>query len=234
MIGKIAAIIPIHGRIHQLEGCITSLLSGSRVPDEIIIVSDGNTLADLMCIQTYARVCGAKVCVHKEKKGAAAARNTGARVTEAELLFFCDADVTIFRNTLDYLEGALEKNQTASFAYGDFLFGNTRMYGKPFDREKLEQENFISTMSLIRHKNFLQFDETLTRFQDWDLWLTLAERGEIGEYVPEILFRASMNGGMSSFIPSIVAQNARLFQWIPRVRAYTDARKKILKKHGIR
>ena len=46
--------------------------------------------------------------------------------------------------------------------------------------------------------------ETLKKFQDWDLFLTLAERGGRGAFVKEVLFKIIAGGTMSSWLPGIV------------------------------
>ena len=56
-----------------------------------------------------------------------------------------------------------------------------------FDTQKLKQNNCILT-SLIR-KDAIKWDESLKRFQDWDLWLSMAEKGKTGVWVDEYLLR---------------------------------------------
>ena len=47
-------------------------------------------------------------------------------------------------------------------------------------------------MSLIRRKAFPQFDESLKRLQDWDLWLTMMREGSSGVWCDEVLFETPM------------------------------------------
>ena len=61
--------------------------------------------------------------------------------------------------------------------------GNFQIRTVGFDVKRLMSGNFISTMSLIRRDNFENFDESLKRFQDWDLWIRLAKKGITGKAV---------------------------------------------------
>ena len=107
------------------------------------------------------------------------------------------------------------------------------MKGLDFSVDTLKKQNYISTMSLVRTASFPGFDESLARFQDWDLWLTIAERGGVGVYVPEILFETNFGGTMSTRIPSIAAKFPKIFLWWPRVKKMYDARRVIEQKHHL-
>jgi hypothetical protein len=71
-------------------------------------------------------------------------------------------------------------------------------------------------------------------FQDWDLWLTIAERGGSGVWVPEFLFRIIQHGGsMSSWLPSFAYQAP--WKYLPiirgKVRRYDEAELVVRRKH---
>ena len=123
-------------------------------------------------------------------------RNRMAQRARQPFLFFCDDDIALEPNALRMLLDALRENPRAAYAYCDYKTVNhptrgTRIYkSKPFDVDMLRFENYISTMSLIRAEAFVGFDETLDRYQDWDLWLAMAEAGHVGVYVPQVLFTA--------------------------------------------
>ena len=91
----------------------------------------------------------------------------------------------------------------------------------------------------MRRAYFPGFDEDLKRFQDWDLWLTMLANNNVGIFVPEILFRASVTRiGISSWRPRLW-----YFFW-SSVRRYTGltsesylkymaAKEIILRKHHL-
>ena len=135
----------------------------------------------------------------KDKKGASWARNQGRINAKGKYLFFCDDDIELKPIMLEVLLTKLRYSQ-ASISYCNYdrvgeLTGKVK--GLPWDVEKLKIENYISTMSLIKAKDFPAegFDENLERFQDWDLWLRMAEQGKYGVHTNETLFNAYYDTG---------------------------------------
>lgn len=229
----ISVIIPVFGRVALLRACIDSIIASYDGPLEIIIVDDGNVGADAATVQEITAHFQAQYVKLAERRGAAAARNAGARSARGSYIFFADADIVMRAHALSHLMDALERDTQASFAYGDYLLQGHCMRGRNFSLDALRQNNYISTMTLLRADGFCGFDETLKRFQDWDLWLTLTERGLRGVYVPEIMYSVDELGTMSRWLPSFCARRAVWFRWIPRVRAYDDARKVVVLKHDL-
>jgi len=95
---------------------------------------------------------------------------------------------------------------------------------------------YITTTSLIRAKDFPGFDESLKKFQDWDLWLTMLEQGKIGVWIPEVLFSAKpRKAGISTWLPSFIHKIPwPIFGWMPReVENYQKAKRVIEEKHNL-
>lgn len=229
----VSVIVPVFKRVELLEECLVSFAASTRKPCEIIVVDDGNSPSDAARISDVCAKYSAKLVSLTKNSGAPAARNAGAKIATGDALFFADADISIKSDGLEALCRALENHEGASFAYGDFMFGKILMQAREFSVEALKKTNYISSMSLVRRVIFRPFDERLKRFQDWDLWLSLALRGASGVYVPQIIFTAQPGGSMSVWIPAIVIKYARVCMWVPRVRRYMTARAVILKKHSL-
>ena len=141
----------------------------------------------------------------KDLKGASWARNQGRKKATGEYLFFCDDDIDLKPMMLEILLTKL-RYSNASIAYCNYdRFGLLRgkVSGVEWDVEKLKNENYISTMSLIKVKDYPAegFDEKLDRFQDWDLWLRMAENGKYGIHINETLFNAYYKEGNISSNP---------------------------------
>lgn len=191
---RLSVIVPAHNAAATIASCLASVRAQTRQADEIVVVDDGSTdgTADIV------RAADPRVTVCTQRHGgAAAARNEGARMSSGELLFFCDADLLLEPALFVRLEAALVAHPDAHFAYCGFRWGGRTFGMRPFDAAAVKRNNYISTMSLIRRDAFPGFDESLARFQDWDLWLTMIGKGARGIGVPEVLFHVQQQGSMS-------------------------------------
>lgn len=229
----ISIVIPAFQHGKELPRCLDSIFRQTRRDLEVIVVNDGSTDDTLERLEPYA---GRIRLISQENRGGNAARNRGAREASGRFILFCDADVIMRRDMLAKMLAALDAHPEAAYAYSSFRYGWKLFRLWPFDAERLRRANYIHTTSLIRRDRFPGFDETVRRLQDWDLWLTMLERGDKGVFIPETLFRCLPHrGGISSWVP-------RVFYRIPwdrigwrslTVEKYRQAEAVIRKKHGI-
>lgn len=85
---KVSVIVCAHNEAHYLSACLHSLLSQTRLPDEILVVNNASTDAT----RTVAgRVPHVRV-VDEPRKGLVIARETGRRATTGDVLVYLDAD----------------------------------------------------------------------------------------------------------------------------------------------
>jgi glycosyltransferase involved in cell wall biosynthesis len=137
-------------------------------------------------------------------------RNDGFNKSTQPYLFFCDDDILLPSNYLQTLFKILEKNLDKGFAYTGYhgivlhpeshpMHGNFEIPPVEFNVQALKYGNYISTMSLIRKELFPMFDENLKRLQDWDIFLTMVEKGAKGILVPNLTFYAYyLDSGITS------------------------------------
>ena len=230
---RISAIIPCYNHASSIGRCLESVLAQTYQDVEVVVVDDGSTDGLEAALRPYQ---GRFRFVRQENRGGPAARNRGFRESSGELVLFSDADIIWSKDAFARMAQALEAHPEAAYAYASFKFGWKTFRAWPFDAERLKRFNYIPTGSLIRRERFPGFDESLKRFQDWDLWLTMLERGDIGVWIPRSLCRVLIKrGGISNWLPKIVYRVpwARL-GWKPgRVRAYEDAAAVIKRKHHL-
>lgn len=210
---KISVCIPAWNAGPTIRRCLVSLTRQDYPNVEIIVVDDGSTDATPSII---AREFPTVRILRGDHRGANTARNIAARQASGELLFFSDADCVYEPDALSALARALDDHPEASFAYSSFKLGWKLFRLRPYDVHALRERNYIPTRALIRKRDFPGFDEELKRLQDWDLWLTMAEQGKHGVWIPRVLYstiashRVMSSGWFPKFLYHIPAVANRL------------------------
>jgi glycosyltransferase involved in cell wall biosynthesis len=255
----ISIIIPVYNHAHTLKRSIESIFRQTYRPLEIIVVNDGSTdnFDEVVndCFRLIEKECigqGSMLSIiSQENSGASAARNKGFNNSKGDYIIFWDADTIAEPAMLQNMFNALQQNPKASYSYSQFKFGWKIMRSQNFDAAKLKQINYIDTTSLIRrdaincHPQCLEknrfgsktacigpFDESLKRFQDWDLWLSFLEQEKTGIFVPEVLYRKIVAGrkGISGWLPGFMFK----LPWqTEAVKKYEEAKNIIFKKHKL-
>lgn len=180
----ISFIIPVYKtRPEVLENCLKSLRDMSYKRIEIIVVFDGPP-EDAELTSIAKKWTGTDKILEVEHGGAPKARNAGAKLAIGQYLSFWDSD--------SYAKPEMAKrwiqefkDTDADFVYSGYEFtGHTGgVNGEPFDPYLLTCNNYISTMFPMRREVFPGFDETLKAAQDWDLWLSIVEKGGKGSFI---------------------------------------------------
>lgn len=112
----VSVIIPVRNSAHFLRRCLGSLLRGSRVPGEIIVVDDHSEDDTLAVAEEF----GATVLRLSRQRGPAFARNIGALRAEGELLVFLDADVCVRSDTLLKIETTFARELSVDAVFGSY------------------------------------------------------------------------------------------------------------------
>lgn len=238
----ISVIIPVYNHAHTLKKSIECVFRQTYRPLEVIVVNDGSTdnfdeVAE-ECLKLTEKQCigeGSLLSILSQpNSGAPAARNRGFAASRGEYVIFWDADTIAQPDMLQKLYTALQEHPEASYSYSQFKFGWKVIKSQEFDAEKLKQVNYIDATSLVRRSALSEkpWDESLKRFQDWDLWLSLLAQGKTGVFVPEVLYGKVVGGrvGISNWMPSFIYK----LPWkTKRVRRYEEAREVVLRKHRL-
>lgn len=231
----ISVIIPIYNQADKLVATLKSINAQTYRDLEIIIVNDGShdnpELAFTQFLNTNTTDFNFYF-FNQKNAGAPAARNHGFKESKGDFLFFCDADATLVPQALEMLMQALADNKEASYAFSAFTWGKKTFSVGNFDPDRLKREPFIHTMALIRRNDFpaVAWDESIKKFQDWDLWLTMLENGKVGVFVNYILFNVSPGGTISSWVPAFAY---KYLPFLPTVKKYKEAMAIIKAKHNL-
>jgi glycosyltransferase involved in cell wall biosynthesis len=205
---KYSVIIPTYNYGHYLPQSLGSALNQTVPPFEIIVVDGGSTDNTPNAIKPYLTDSRIKY-IRTENRGVSAARNTGIKLAESELIAFLDADDIWVHNKLElqlplfgnskvwvvyslrhpFNEGGLVKD----YEHVNVFRGNVLPY--------LMTHNFLCLSSaVVRKECFVSaglFDERLSQGEDMDLWLRIAAEGYEFDYVDQPLVRYRQ-GGLAS------------------------------------
>lgn len=234
----LSIIVPIYNNFDKLRDLLKSLSKQTVLglfDVEVILVNDGS---EQKVSIPFVKELEDKVQYYPvEHGGAPKARNFGFGKSKGEYIFFCDGDVVFCKkDALEQMIKKLQNNLDKAYCYSSFRYGWKKIKSGEFDESILKKRNEISTMSIVRRsalekiKDNGPWDESLKRFQDWDLWLTMLENDLHGIGIPKILWKVKTGGNISSWFPS------RLFRFFKKnkvVQEHMVAKEVILKKHNL-
>lgn len=160
-------------------------------PIELVVVNDGSTDPETLAVLAEVEASGTRV-VHQDNKGLAAARMAGVAATSAPYVSALDADDLEAPGALAALADALDAAGHASVAWGDVQnFGDNavlRRLGRTLDPWLITYVNELPADAMVRREALLEAGgwELKGGYEDWDLWMALAERGARGVHVPVV------------------------------------------------
>ncbi len=222
----VSLIIPCYNYAHFLPEAVASVVAQTYSAWEIVIVDDGSRDATLAVAQQLIVAYPERQIrlFHQPNAGAAAARNTGARAAQGELLVFLDADDLLDPAFLERTVSQLQARPELGFVYtGMRMIGDDDHVwpSVPFDLRWLALDNFIPQHALVRAKAWQQvggFDAAHFPhgFEDWDFWLRVVQSGWLGAHIAAPLVSYRRHG------PSLSSAGVA-YEW--------DARAQIIRKH---
>ena len=174
-------IIPVYNKSPKIfERCLRSLFDMSFKDFEVICVFDGED-SELEKVATR----------YKTKRfiiphgGAPRARNEGFRYALGTYVSFWDADCYAKPEMATRWVDEFNSEPACDFVYSGYEFQNGQggVEGQMFDPYLLTCGNYIATMFPMKREIFPGFDESLKGAQDWDLWLTIVEKGHTGSFI---------------------------------------------------
>lgn len=179
----VSVIVPTYNRAKLLEQAIRSVQRQTYERLEIIIVDDASIDNTAALVQTIddSRI---RYIRHDHNRGGAAARNTGIRAARGDYIAFLDDDDQ-WEPEKTAAQLALLKNYEVVLCSGDKT--------APVDRSVIETALQLrdlrlgkitagGTGVLMTKADVLRntmFDESLPRYQDWDLFIRLAIKHRI-------------------------------------------------------
>jgi glycosyltransferase involved in cell wall biosynthesis len=204
---KVSVIIPCYNLGQYLDEAVASVLAQTLQGFEILIVDDGSTEAATRAVLSGYSRPKTRV-IRTEHAGLAAARNLGISLASGHYLCALDADDRLEPSFLEQMARVLDNDDSVTFSSCWLrTFGDESWEWKPerCDLPTLLWEDTVLTAALVRREAVVAAGGYDTNMpdqgdEDWDLWLTLVERGHRGVIVPEFLFNYRRRAGSMSTV----------------------------------
>ena len=190
---RVAVIVPSHNHGEFVAETVRSVTETE--PVEIVIVDDCST--DEVTLETLGAMesDGYRVLRLDSQRGRAGARNAGVESTRARYLFPLDPDNLASPGALGRMADALDANAEAGVCMGDYeefeVRTLVRAVPKHLDPYRVAFTNEYPPSALFRRSaldavgGWTRLIDELDARADWNLWMSLAERGFEGEHLGE-------------------------------------------------
>lgn len=186
----ISVIIPVYNRPAFVKRAIDSVLSQTLIADEIIVVDDGSTDETASVLDSF----GVQIkVIRTQNLGVSHARNIGIKEASGEWIAFLDSDDVWepekLATQMDYHNNnpyILFSHTEETWIRDDKPVNQKQKHQKPSGRcfEEILEFCTIGPSTVMMHKTLFDkvgyFDESLTVCEDYDLWLRVAKKYEVG------------------------------------------------------
>ncbi len=198
---QVSVVVTLFDYGQLIVETLASIAASTGVDIEIIVVDDHSTDSGRAVVREF-------IDEHPElpillvgsdaNRGLPAARNLGFEYIRADRVMVMDADNLVYPNAIERLSAALDANPSAAFAYSTLEeFGVTTgvRSAMAWNVERLCESNYIDAQAMIRadawrrHGGYPTDPELTFGWEDWAFWLRLADGGEHGVHVAQMLGR---------------------------------------------
>ncbi len=209
---NISVVIPTYNRYELLKRALNSVYSQNYLPKEVIVIDDGSTDNTKKIIQDFPNI----IYIYQENKGVSSARNTGIKHSTCKWISFLDSDDEWCEDKLSLHVEFHKNNPNILMSYTDEKWirdgvevkipKKFRKIGKNVFSENLEYCNIapssVCISNIILHEvqnNGMFFDEELEVCEDYDLWLRLTCRYEVGLINEKLIIKHAGHEDQLSF-----------------------------------
>ena len=190
---KISVVISCYNYGRYIKEAVDSAKRSTIHNIEIIVVDDGSH--DSLTLEVLEELWhGGIQVIRQENKGAAGARNTGIKAAQGDYVVCLDADDLIDTRYLELASRVLDSDPSIGLVTSWFAcFGLLRYVEKPlpYNLYLLSNSNQLHCASMFRKTAWHQvggYDENMTGYEDWELWIKIGEAEWGVAQIPEVLF----------------------------------------------
>jgi glycosyltransferase involved in cell wall biosynthesis len=239
---KITAIIPTFNRASHISTAIKSILNQSYYIDEIIIVDDGSTDKTQKILQNFKNLH----IITTQNYGVSHARNIGIKEAKNEWICFLDSDDEWLIDKIKHQVNLHVQNKMLLFSHtgeiwqrDDKIVKYPKKLAKPEGRCFLENLHTckIATSSIMIHKKVFRdigyFDEKMRVCEDYDMWLKISSKYEIGLIKEGLIIKKAGHNQLSNDIFAIDRYHIYSLQKILGTKFTNEVKSEIIKKCNI-
>ena len=193
---RVSVIIPCRNDGATLAEAVASVERGRRLRPELIIVDDGSDDPATVAVFADLEQQGYRV-LHQPATGLSAARNAAWTAASGDYVLPLDADDLLHPNYLVEGVRALAARPDLGVAYSDVCHVGPGQHPQrlpDFYLPRLLAGNYVNNCALIRRAALQAvggYDEQIPAphgYEDWELWMRLAEAGWGFAHLPAFLF----------------------------------------------
>lgn len=189
----LSVVIPCYDLGELLVEAVASVERTAPERCELIVVDDGSQQSRTREVLAVLREGGYHV-IDQPNAGLAAARNRGIREARGRYVLPLDADNRLSAGYITAAIRVLDSQPEVGVVYGDrleFGCGNDRQHVPEFDLPTLLWSNTIDACAVYRREIWETcggYDAGALAWEDWDFWISAAERGWRFHRLPDVTF----------------------------------------------
>jgi glycosyltransferase involved in cell wall biosynthesis len=193
----VSVIIPTYNRAALVKEAVASVLAQTCRDFELLVVDDGSTDGTPEALAAYAGEI--RVLSRPDRGGVSAARNAGIAAARGEWLAFLDSDDLWLPEKLERQMAFMEAHPQLLLSQTEETWVRRGVRVNPPQTHKKEggriflrslERCLVSPSAVVLHRRLIDdhggFDEDLPAAEDYDLWLRLGWRYDVG-LLPESL-----------------------------------------------
>lgn len=211
---QVAVVVPCYNAAPYLRRAIESVFAQTYKDYRVYVIDDGSTDDTAEVLRAYgSRI----ITIRQPNAGPASARNHGIRMSNSEYVALLDADdewlpfkleqqIQFLRDAprIGMLYSDCSNSGLGGFAESYFARVGIPPTGRVFE-QILSQGCHVYPSTVVLRRECLEdvgwFDESLAVSEDYNLWLRIAARWEIG-VIPEVLAIRHVTPGSLSLTTS--------------------------------
>jgi hypothetical protein len=228
---RLSIIIPCYNDGDYLIDAVAS--AERNAPSaELIVVDDGSTEPRTREVLAGLREAGHRI-IEAAHAGLPAARNRGIAASLGDYFLPLDADNRLLPGFVEEAVSLLDADSAAGVVYGDRTEFGARsgdVHVPDLDLPRMLWSNYIDACAVVRRSIWNEvngFDVAFPDWEDWDFWLSTAERGWRFIRIPRPAFEYRIRPG------SLHHRFLQRQDHSPELRRIYDKHRVLLSEHAV-